>query len=115
MGKNGKIYIENEGLNTRQYCYANISATKAPIFMKFETQLHKIENNIKKSECLSISDENNNPKGFTIPYVHVPFHKDRSFGCGDICNIILTCVLPFIFNVFCEFSRLCPSKAFING
>ena len=28
-------YIENQGLNKHQYCFANISGTKARIFMKF--------------------------------------------------------------------------------
>ena len=31
-----------------QYCFANISATKAPIFMKFETYIHKIVKNYQK-------------------------------------------------------------------
>ena len=31
-----------------QYCFANISATKAPIFMKFETSIHKIVKNYQK-------------------------------------------------------------------
>ena len=31
-----------------QYCFANISATKAPIFMKFETYIHKIVKNYPK-------------------------------------------------------------------
>ena len=39
--------IENEGLNTHQYCFANISATKAPIFMKFETSINKIVKIVK--------------------------------------------------------------------
>ena len=51
--KTGKFakYIENEGLNSRQYCFANISATKAPILMKFETKLHKIVNNNQHHFC----------------------------------------------------------------
>ena len=44
MGKFAK-YIENEGLKSRQYCFTNISATKAPIFMKFETYIYKIVKN----------------------------------------------------------------------
>ena len=31
-----------------QYYFANISATKAPIFMKFETSFHKIVKNYQK-------------------------------------------------------------------
>ena len=32
-----------------QYCFANISTTKAPIFMKFEIYIHKIVKNHQKS------------------------------------------------------------------
>ena len=55
--KTGKFakYIENEGLNTCQYCFANISATKAPIFMKFESKLHKIVNNNQHHFCKDLS------------------------------------------------------------
>ena len=31
-----------------QYCFANISTTKAPIFMKFETYIHKIVKSYQK-------------------------------------------------------------------
>ena len=38
-----------------QYCFANISATKARIFMKFETYIHKIVKNhqiiFRKDPC----------------------------------------------------------------
>ena len=48
-------YIENQRLNKRQYCFANISATKTPIFMKFKTYIHKIvKNNLlifRKDPC----------------------------------------------------------------
>ena len=39
-----------------QYCFANISATKAPIFMKFETFIHEIVKNyqmiFRKDPCI---------------------------------------------------------------
>ena len=31
-----------------QYCFSNISAAKAPIFIKFETSIHKIVKNYQK-------------------------------------------------------------------
>ena len=40
-------YIENEGLNKRQFSFANFSATNDPIFM-IETEAHKIVNNYQK-------------------------------------------------------------------
>ena len=36
---------------------------------------------------------------------HIKFHKDQSFGCGDICKTKQTLVQPFIFYVFCIFSK----------
>ena len=30
------------------------------------------------------------------------FHKDRSFGNGDICKIKLTLIQPFLFYAFCQ-------------
>ena len=36
---------------------------------------------------------------------HVKFHKDRSFGYGDISKTKLTLVQPLIFYVFCIFSK----------
>ena len=38
--------------------------------------------NIKKSECLSIFEKNDNPKGFAIPYVHVPLVQVGKKGVG---------------------------------
>ena len=53
--KYGK-YIENKGLIKRHYCFANISATKAPILMKFETFIHEIipsyHMNFRKDPCI---------------------------------------------------------------
>ena len=43
----------------------------------------------------------------------IKFHKDRSFGYGDISKTKLTLVQPLIFYVFCIFSNLSikiPSK-----
>ena len=34
-----------------QYCFANISATKAPIFMKFETYIYKIVQSYQMIFC----------------------------------------------------------------
>ena len=40
--------IVNEGLNKCQFCFANVSTTNAPIFMKFEALAHKIVKNYQK-------------------------------------------------------------------
>ena len=118
MVKTGKFakYNENEGLNTRQYCFANISATKAPIFMKFETQLHKIINNNQHHFCKDPSTHARSGGVNARAHVYVScvrvcsriflkiflvvlyyfmnlsskFHKDRSFCCWDICKIVPT-------------------------
>ena len=49
-------YIENWFLFQSQYCFANISATNAPIFMKFETYVHKVVKNYQqifhKNPCI---------------------------------------------------------------
>ena len=38
-------YIEKLMIFKSQYCFANISATKAQIFMKFKNYIHKIDKN----------------------------------------------------------------------
>ena len=40
--------MEIYGLNKRHYCFANISAMKASIFMKFEIYVYKIAKNHHK-------------------------------------------------------------------
>ena len=72
--------IENEGLNTHQYCFANISATKAPIFMKFETQLHKIGNNDKHHFCRDPSTHTHT-QGINVR-AHVS-SRVRTFRCAS--------------------------------
>ena len=44
-------YKENLGLNKCQYCFANISLTKAQIFMKFDTYAQRILENYHKKFC----------------------------------------------------------------
>ena len=111
-----------------QYCFANISATEAQIFMKFETYLHKIVKNpqiiFRKDPCRHARTRDVNVRArvlsrrktradtyascaricariFTknvlvIVYylieLSLEFHKDRSFGCRDICKTKLTLV-----------------------
>ena len=52
--KIGKIHRKLK-INKRQYCFANISATKAPILMKLRTSIHKIVKNhpqiFRKDPC----------------------------------------------------------------
>jgi len=53
--KMGKIHRRLR-IKQSQYCFANISATKAPIFMKFETFIHEIVKNyqiiFRKDLCI---------------------------------------------------------------
>ena len=62
--------------------YCSCARICAWIFMKFETLVHKI-----------VIDH------------HKKFHKDQSFGCGDICKTKLTLVQPLILYVFCISSK----------
>ena len=100
-----------------RYYFANISAMKAPIFMKFETWAPKVimnyHNNFRKDLCINAPTQGQNVRmcdetrtrtftPFVRAFMHVmvvnyylrslsfKFHKDRSFRCGDICKIIST-------------------------
>ena len=95
------------------YCFANISATKAPIFIKFKTQGPKVvmdyQNNFRETNACSRgvnmgTREKKCTRTFrpSVPaFVHgslqkeivsIKFHKDQSFHCRDICKIIM----PFL-------------------
>ena len=58
-----------------QNCFANISATKAPIFMKFETYIHKIVKNyqrkILKDPCKTILTFKNDQFSMYFAYFHI--------------------------------------------
>ena len=50
-------YIENQGFNKHQYCFANISGTKAQIFMKFYVVVNfylvSLSLNFHKDSCIN--------------------------------------------------------------
>ena len=57
-----------------QYCFANISATKAPIVMKFETSIHKKVKNYQKKNrkdpCKTILTFKNDQFSMYFAYFH---------------------------------------------
>ena len=83
-----KKYIKNLWLEKKQYCFANISTTKARIFMKFKTKAHKI----------------------MIDH-HIKFCEDRSFRCGDIWKTILGFFNCWFSMYFLYFLNYAPPKA----
>ena len=78
-------------------CFANISTTKARIFLKFDTYIHKI---VKKYHniffasftrvCARIFTKNFMIFLYYLMNLSLKFHKDPSFRCRDICKTILT-------------------------
>ena len=87
-----------------QYCFANISATEAQIFMKFKAYLYKIVKNhqiiFRKDPCTDArtrgvnarrcEEERTESEWADAWLLNFKFHKDPSFSCGDICKTILT-------------------------
>ena len=81
-------YIKNQGLNKCQYCFAYISATKASIFIRFNTQAHKIVKNhvnkFHKDPCIypRTRRENVRARRNVRAHVYAP--------CGRFCTWIFT-------------------------
>ena len=71
-----------------KYCFANISATEAQIFMKFETYLDTV---VKTHQII--------------------FRKDPNCNCGDICKTILTFKNPQFSMYFAYFHIFAPPKS----
>ena len=84
------------------YNFANVSATKAPIFMKFETKVDTIVINDQlifyKYLCAHPRTRGVNVRARFVATVVLSylinlsfkFHEDRSFRCRDICKIVIT-------------------------
>ena len=130
-------YIENYGLNKRQYCFANISATKAPIFMKFDTEVHQMIENYHKNfrkdpythartwgvnvrahvyeSCAHVYARIFTKNHLIILYYmmnkRIKFHKDRSFRCRDICKLVLTFVNHQFSMYFPYYHNYVPQKS----
>ena len=109
-------HIESSEVNKRLYCFANISATKALIFMKFDIYINKeLPEKIHKRSALKSAHMRlkrvpawQNMHKFFIYFLmnsNLKFHKDQSFHCEDICKAILKFVYSWTFYVFCIFSK----------
>ena len=112
-----------------QYRFANISATKTRIFMKFETYIHKILKNylviFRKDPCTHARTRDKNMRARVSYRQNASAHIYASCVC--VCAriftknllIILYCLMNFqkssLFNVFPIFSHLHPSKVFKDG
>ena len=95
-----------------QYHFANISATKARIFMKFETEAHKIvmnyQNNFHENPCIHTQAICMVMKIFSVFHYYfmslsLKCHKGWSFCYGNICKMVVTFKninFYFIFYIF---------------
>ena len=68
-----------------QYCFANIYATTAPIFIKFETFIHKIVNNnqkiLHKDPFTHARTQGVNVRACIVSRRNVRGHVYASFAC----------------------------------
>ena len=75
-----------------QYCFANISATEAQIFMKFETYLHKIVKNpqiiFRKDPCRHARTRDVNVRARVLSRRKT--RADTYASCARICARIFT-------------------------
>ena len=89
--KYGK-YIENQDLNKRQYCFANISATKASIFMKLKTFIHEIvkncQINFRKYPCIYTRTRGVNVRARVLSRQNTRAHVFTL--CARVCAWIFT-------------------------
>ena len=94
-----------------QYCFANISATKAPIFMKFETYIHKIVKNyqkiFRKDPCTHARTRGKNVRARVLSRRNVRAHVYAS--CSRICARIFTknllLILYYLVNISLKFHK----------
>ena len=107
--KIGKIHRKLK-INKRQYCFANISATKAPILMKLRTSIHKIVKNhpqiFRKDPCIHTRTwDLNVPRAFCrdetrvrtfSPHVRAGVHGSLRKICGWFFTILWIEISNFI-------------------
>ena len=93
------FYIKNQGSNKRQYCIANISATKAPIFLKFETKVHQIvmnnHTNFRKDPCTHARTQGKNVRARVLSRQNARAHVFAS--CAPVSARIFMKNLLMIF------------------
>ena len=94
-----------------QYCFANISATKAPIFMKFETYIHKIVKNYHKifgkDLCIHARTRGINvrPSVLSRQNVRAPVYASCARTCARIFTKILLLILYYLVNISLKFHK----------
>ena len=94
-----------------QYGFANISATKAPIFMKFETYIHKIVKNYQKifrnDPCTHVRTRCVNVRAHVLPRRTARAHVYNS--CTRVCARIfmknLLVILYYVMNTSLKFHK----------
>ena len=84
-------YIENQGLNKHQYCFANISGTKARIFMKFymvvNYYLGSLTFNFHKDSCINARARAVNARAHVLSRVRTLTTCARAFVHGFLWNL----------------------------
>ena len=94
-----------------QYCFANISATEAQIFMKFETYLHKIVKNpqiiFRKDPCRHARTRDVNVRARVLSRRKT--RADTYASCARICARIFTknhlMNLYYLMNISLKFHK----------
>ena len=94
-----------------QFCFVNISATKAPIFMKFETYIHKIVKNYQqifhKDPCTHACTGVVNVRTRVSSRQNVRTHVYAS--CAHLCARIITknllIILNYLMNISLKFHK----------
>ena len=94
-----------------QYCFANISATKTPIFMKFKTYIHKILKNylliFRKDPCTHARTRDKNMRARVSYRQNASAHIYASCMC--VCARIFTknllIILYCLMNISLKFHK----------
>ena len=94
-----------------QDCFANISATKSPIFMKLQTHIHKIVKNdhkiFRKDPCTNARTRGLNVRARVSSRQNVRAHVYAS--CARVCARILTknlvIILYYLMNISLKFHK----------
>ena len=94
-----------------QHCFANIFATKAQIFMKFETHIHKVVKNhqiiFHKDPCTHACTRDVKVRARVLPRRNARAHNCAS--CARICARIFTknyMMIPYyLMNISLKFHK----------
>ena len=98
-------------ISKSQDCFANISLTKAPIFMKFHTYIHKIvkinQKIFRKDPCTNAHTRGLNVRARVLSQRNERVHVYAS--CGHVCGRIFTknllILLYFPININLKFHK----------